>query len=71
VQVIAVDDHVVLAICVLRIEAERIVAADAAGIRGAQPAVLAGQAIAPAPLLADDLDLGRVLRHGDELVPDE
>ena len=71
VQLRAGDQDVVLAARIVRIHAERVVGADERRIDGAQHAVLARQAEAPGPLLAERFDHRRVLGHGDELGPDD
>ena len=70
-QVAIFDDDVVLPVRVVAIQAHGVVGTDVADIGGTHPAILARKAEAPLPLLAHDLDLGRVRRNRDELVPDK
>src|SRR6266516_5349996 len=70
-QVAVLDDNIVLSIWIVGIQPHRIVGTDLAGIGGPKPAVLSGKPIAPHPLLSHYLDLGRIGRNGDELVPDD
>ena len=63
-QFLARDQQVVLAVGIVRNDAERIPVADALGFDGAQLAVLPGKAIAPVPLLAHHLDHRSVFRDG-------
>ena len=62
-QVGRLDDDVVLAVRIVGDQAERIFGGDLSRVGGAELAVLAGQAEAPLPLLADDLDLGGIARE--------
>src|SRR4051812_23445443 len=70
-QVFGVDHNVVLPGWVVRVEPKRVAFADEPYIGGAKAAILAGKPVAPAPLLADDLDFRRVAWDGHELVPDK
>src|SRR5437773_10571763 len=69
-QIAVLDDNIVLSTWIVGIQPHRIVGTDLAGIGGTKPAVLSGKPITPEPLLSHDLDLGRIGRNRDELVPD-
>src|SRR6202171_1766518 len=69
-QVVVLNNDVVLSVWIVGIQTQRIVGTDIAAIEGPKPAVLSGKPIAPEPLLSHDLDLGRIRRNCDELVPD-
>src|SRR5437773_11762654 len=70
-QIAVLDDNIVLSTWIVGIQPHRIVGTALAGIGGPKPAVLSGKPITPTPLLSHDLDLGRIGRNGDELVPDD
>ena len=65
------DHDVVLAGGIRGVDAERVVDAHESHLGAAELAVLAGQPIAPVPLLADGLEVRRFLGHRDEVGPDE
>jgi len=67
----ACDQDIVLSVGIVWIHPKRVVIVDVLGSNGSQYTVLSGKAIAPVPLLADDLKHRRVFRNVDELGPDE
>src|SRR6266436_3600681 len=69
-QVVVFDYDVVLSVGIVGIQPHRFVGTDNAGIGSPKPAILSGKPIAPLPLLSHDLDLGRIGRNCDELMPD-
>ncbi len=70
-QIGARHHQVVMRFRVVLVQPQRIVAVEIFRVRRAEHAVAAGQAEAPQPLLADDLELLGILRNGDEIVPDD
>ena len=66
-----VDEHIILTVRIIRIDAERVVVRDALGINLAQLAVLARVAVRPVPLLADGLNDMRFFGHVYEIGPDK
>ena len=64
-------EDVVAAGGVFGVHTHRVIDACMAHIDVAERAVFTGEAEAPVPLLADGLELGRVLGNGDELTPDD
>ncbi len=71
VQVTADDHDIVLPVGIVRIHTQRIVGTDVPRIRRAEQAVLCLEGGSSTPLLTHDLDLGRLFRDVDELVPYE
>ena len=70
VHFLASHQDVVLPVGIFWIHAKRVFIADEACVNGAQHPVLAGEAIAPVPLLSDHLHDRGVLRNIDEFGPD-
>ncbi|MAF48029.1 MAG: hypothetical protein CMM10_07195 [Rhodospirillaceae bacterium] len=68
-QIVAFDQDIIGAVGIVRIDAERIVVVDQLGVSGAQFAVPAGQAVIPAPLLAENFEFRGALGDGDKIVP--
>jgi hypothetical protein len=65
------DEHVVAALRIIRVDAERVVGETSEASLCPSSPVRAGEAVGPVPLLADGLDDRRVRRNVDELAPDE
>ena len=66
-----VNQHVIAAKRIGRVHAERIIVGDMHRIDVAELAVVARQAISPVPLLANGFDFVRLLRHVNEITPNE